>query len=348
MIPAELGVLPAGHLEWLSPDDDGDGSRQVERAAIDAVFARSIADGLIALAAKDDTAGLSPVLSYWRAFTCRYLAARCRIEQTDPAHPCPIAALDEQQVGSLLDGAPPMRGAEYLSPQVLNGIWFWLDDWVCVQIRHQRGLGSFLAQNAPRWHQIGRVCFHLAENKLDNDYPFAFMVTYAPELSSQGRIRHQPLAKALQEYAGDRNREALIRLLSPVQRASECSVLIKELVDSGDLYHPLAWTPAEAYEFLKETPTYEQCGVIVRLPNWWKTRARPRVNITIGSIKREKLGADALLDFNLGIALGEVTLSEQELQELLAAQDGLVFVKGRWVEVDREKLVEALAHCSRG
>ena len=236
--------------------------------------------------------------------------------QADPARPDTIAALDEQQMRSLLEGAPPIRGAEYLSPEVLKGIWFWLDDWVCTQIRRQGGLGVFLEQNAPRWHQIGRVCFHLAENRLDQDYPFAFMATYAPELSesqSQGQIRHQPLANALQEYAGTRNKPALIRLLSPVQRASESSVLIKELIESGDLYHPLAWTPAETYEFLKETPLYEQCGVIVRLPNWWKKRTRPRVNVTIGSVKQKKLGADALLDFNLRITLGDETLTEQRV-----------------------------------
>ena len=346
MTRPELGVLPSGHLHWFPTESDSDAGQQTGRVTFDAAFARGVAEGLIALAAKDNAAELSPALGYWRAFTCRYLAERCQMTQADPARPDPVSALDEQQMRSLLEGAPPMRGAEYLSPVVLRGIWFWLDDWVCARIRRQGGLGAFLEQSAPRWHQVGRVCFHLAENRLDEDYPFAFMATYAPELSgqSQGHIRHQPLAKALQEYAGAGNKPALIRLLSPVQRASESSVLIRELVESGDLYHPLAWTPAETYEFLKETPLYEQCGVIVRLPNWWKTRTRPRVNVTIGSAKQTKLGADALLDFKLGITLGDETLTERDLQALLAAQDGLVFVKGQWVEVDREKLAEALSH----
>jgi len=333
MTQSELGVLPTGHLHWLSTERDRD-----------SVFARGLVEGLIGLAAKENATGLSPVLGYWRAFACGYLAERCRMRPTDPAHPDPVAALDERQIASLLEGVPPMRGAEYLSPLVLSELWSWLDDWVRNQIRREGGLGAFLEANAPRWHQIGRVCFHLAENQLDQDYPFAFMATYAPELANQGQIRHQPLARALQEYAGARNKQALIRLLSPVQRVVETSILIRELVDSGDLYHPLAWTPAEAYEFLKETPIYEQCGVIVRLPNWWKTRTRPRVEITIGSVKQEKLGADALLDFNVKLALGDASVTERELQALLEAQDGLVLVKGQWVEVDREQLTEALAH----
>ncbi|MEN8178967.1 MAG: DEAD/DEAH box helicase [Pseudomonadota bacterium] len=346
MTQSELGVLPSGHLHRLPAGKDNATGQKTEQAVIDRAFTLGIAEGLIALAAKESSEGLSPALGYWRAFTCRYLAERCQMEQADQASPAPIPALGARQSGSLLECAPPMCGAEYLSAQVLQDIWFWLDDWMCTQIHQQGSLGAFLEKNAPRWHQAGRVCFHLAENKLDPDYPFAFMATYAPELARQGqdRIRHQPLAKALQEYAGARNKQALIRLLSPVQRASESSDLIKQLVESGDLYHPLAWTPAETYAFLKETSLYEQCGVIVRLPNWWKKRARPQVSATIGSVTQKKLGADALLDFKLGIALGDETLTERELQALLTAQESLVFIKGQWVEVDQEKLADALAH----
>jgi non-specific serine/threonine protein kinase len=343
MIHAELGMLPSGHLHWC-PEKEG-----ATPDVIDAAFARGNAEGLIALAAKDDAADLSPTLVYWRAFACQYLTERCRMTPVEPAQPDPIGAFDEQPVTALLENAPPMRGAEYLSAQTLQGLWRWFDDWVCNRIRQHGSLSRFLEQHAPRWHQAGRVCFHLAENKLDPDYPFAFLATYAPEFVGvgQGRIRHQPLAKALQEYAGARNKQALIRLLSPVQRAAEASALIKNLVESGDLYHPLGWTPAETYQFLQETPRYEHSGVLVRLPDWWKQRKRPQVSVTIGNAKKKHLGAEALLDFQLGITLGDAPLSERELNKLLSAQESLVFIKGQWVEVDREKLTAALAHWER-
>jgi len=219
-----------------------------------------------------------------------------------------------------------------------------LDLWVCEQIQAFGSLAGVLAKKAPQWHQVGRVCFHLAENKNDPDYPFAFMATYAPELSGQGRVRYQPLNRALQEYAGAKNKQALIRLLSPVHRASESSPVIRDLVETGDLYHPLAWTPTEAYGFLKEIPLYEQSGVVVRIPDWWKRRSRPRVGITIGEGKKKSFGTDSLLDFKLNIALGDESLSQAELDALMAAGDGLAFIKGQWVEVDREQLSEALAH----
>ena len=148
----------------------------------------------------------------------------------------------------------------------------------------------------------------------------------------------------MQEYAGAKNNKALIRLLSPVQLAAESSAVINDLVDSGDIYHPLAWSPGEAYAFLKDAPEYEQCGVVVRLPDWWKKRSRLRAGMTIGESKQKNFNADSLLDFKLHIALGSEQLSQSELKKLMAAGDGLIFMKGQWVEVDQEKLNEALAH----
>ena len=244
----------------------------------------------------------------------------------------------------LLLSAPPMQGAEYLTAEVLPKLWTSLDDWVRREASAAGGLEAFLKNRAPLWRQVGRVCFHLAENRKDPGFPFGFLATYAPRLSESAGIRYQPLSRALQEFAGERNRKALVHLLTPVQRAAERSPLIRELVESNDIYHPLAWTPEEAYRFLQEVPLYEESGVLVRVPDWWARRPRPQVAVRIGSKSRGLLGKDALLDFRVGVALGDTTLTEKEWKELLAGGDGLVFLKGRWVEVDRERLTEALAH----
>jgi non-specific serine/threonine protein kinase len=118
-------------------------------------------------------------------------------------------------------------------------------------------------------------------------------------------------------------------------------------VDSRDIYHPLAWTSDDAYRFLQEIPLYEQSGVLVRVPDWWSRRSRPMVAVKIGSESRGILGLDALLDFRIEVAVGDDSLTEKEIRRLLAGSDGLVFLKGRWVEVDRQKLSEALAHWER-
>ncbi len=191
---------------------------------------------------------------------------------------------------------------------------------------------------------MGRVCLHLAENKGDNDYPFAFMATYIAQLSNRGNAKHQPLGQALQQYAGARQKNQLINLLSPIYLASKSSLLIKELLDSGDIYHPLAWTPGEAYQFVKQLPQYEAAGLSVRLPDWWKKRARPRVSVNIGSKTQKNFNATSLLDFNVALTLGDQTISREEWDQLMASEEGLVLLRGQWVEVDKEKLNEALTH----
>lgn len=59
-------------------------------------------------------------------------------------------------------------------------------------------------------------------------------------------------------------------------------------------------------------------------------------------------GARALIDVDLRLAIGEDSYSVEELDELLAGEsDGLVFFRGRWIEVDREKLQQAIEQWQR-
>ena len=61
-----------------------------------------------------------------------------------------------------------MQGAEYLSEAALVGVWEDLDAWVRGAVAAGgEGLSGFLKRRAPLWHQVGRVCFHLAENRRD-------------------------------------------------------------------------------------------------------------------------------------------------------------------------------------
>ncbi len=186
---------------------------------------------------------------------------------------------------------------------------------------------------------------HLAENKGDDAYPFAFMASYASGVNASGRLRQLPLGKALQEYGGTGDRAVLLKLLEPLHRASQTCPFMAGLVESGDVYHPLAWTPQEAHGFLRSASLYEDAGLLVRLPNWWQKRARrPKVSATLGEKKKGKVGLEALLDFKLEVLIDGQALGPDELAELLTGDDGLVFFRGQWVEVDRDKLQQALDH----
>src|SRR5699024_10415490 len=140
-------------------------------------------------------------------------------------------------------------------------------------------------------------------------------------------VRHTPLGKALKQYADSRHKQALIKLLSPVNQAGKKCPWVAEQVTSGKIYQSQAWTAQQAYTLLNSVNDLEDSALTVRVPDWWKKRIRPQVSVTIGSKKNAYINAAALLDFDAQIALGDQKLSKQELDELLNGEDGLVFVK---------------------
>ena len=235
---------------------------------------------------------------------------------------------------------------EYLTTEVLSLLWIDINETARKHANaHEEGIRGWLQEATPERQLLGRVTFHLAENKRDERKPFAFIATYSHSLSKTERLQHVPLSKALQQYAGERNREAMTTLLRPVQEAAQQSSLIRELVDSRHLFQPLAWTPRQAYAFIQEIPKMEASGLTVRVPNWWKGKrpSRPKVSIDVGQ-KATCIGPSSMLDFSVGVVLQGEALTEDEIQEILQGDGNLIRLRGQWVEVDREKLQEVLGH----
>ncbi len=77
----------------------------------------------------------------------------------------------------------------------------------------QAGRSAYLKSCNPVWNAVGRVTFHLAENKRNPAYPFAFLATYTHRISEQGKVQHLPLGRALEEYAGAKNRAGAGRVI---------------------------------------------------------------------------------------------------------------------------------------
>ena len=70
--------------------------------------------------------------------------------------------------------------------------------------------------------------------------------------------------------------------------------------------------------------------------------ARPQVKATVGGNAPSHLGMDALLDFRMEVTLDGENLSAAEIKRLLAHSDGLALIRGKWVEVDHERLSRTL------
>ena len=306
--------------------------------------------GALHLGAVEVATILPPAFAYFRELGHELVARVC-------AHPDLETLRDQIRVEAPLErlehmagSVPPIRGAEYVTEDSLVAVWREAADALHGELASWRGpIASWLHAKNSAWATVGRVCFHLAENKRDPDAPFAFLATYTTRLSSKGAPQHRPLGHALEESSAARDRGRLLALLLPVQRAAEKSALVREMVQKGDIYHPLRWTPREAHAFLKEVPALEQAGVVVRVPDWWNTRVppRPQVRVTVGGRPPSQLGAEAVLDFSVEVALDGSPLSVDERRAILQATDGLVLIKGRWVEADGAQLREVLDHWKR-
>src|ERR1700682_5092430 len=335
LVPLALAISPSGavHLD-ARPSLEGCAPAALARE-LTSDLAHGPGFAILQLAARHPGESLPPSVAFFRDVGALFLARACA---------APEAASNQvppDELARLVSRPPPMCGGEYLRPATLEALWSDLDAALRSELR-DTSLDQWFKDRHAAWNVVGRVCFHLAENKADEERPFAFLATYTTRLSSRAQPQHRPLGQAVRDFAPDKG--ALLSLLMPVQRASEESALAKELVDNGKLFRTLVWTPAEALRFLREVPAFEAAGIVVRVPDWWKKRSRVGVEVKLGGRKPAGLGLDALVDFDARLALDGEPLSQEEWRALAAQHDGLALVRGRWVEIDRDKLEQVLAH----
>jgi hypothetical protein len=235
-----------------------------------------------------------------------------------------------------------MNGAEYLTASVLQSLWQDLDSALGLELSESKcGVQEFLKRRNAAWNLVGRVHFNLAENRKDDAAPFAFLATYTTRLSAHAKAQHLPLGQALGEYAGAANKDRLLSLLLPVQRASESCSWLKAMVDAGEIFHPLRWRPSEAMQLLRDVPQLESAGVVVRMPATWQANRPPRPQVTakVGGKLLSGVGQDALLDFRMDVRSTAKTLTPAEVRELLAKSDGLALVRGRSARAGKRRIL---------
>lgn len=357
-----LSLSPHGriYLQWSrsetvrsEPPDDGTDLRIV--LARD--FELSCGQGLLSLAKAEFPRTWPAEFDYWNEFAKRLGRSLCCLDEAGREQFCKKSspkklqqiapAPDALELAVLVSKAPPMRGLEYLTTAVLNDLWLDLLSAIHAQtLKNPDRFDELLRTINPDWQPLGRVTFHLAENRKDESRPFAFLATYTNRVSKKATVKHLPLADALQQFAGEQKQSRLAELLHPVSVASHSSDLIRSWLDSRALFRPQALSISQAYQFLNDVPEMERAGLIVRVPNWWRTRSssRAEVRVSLGNEEPRGVGTDSLLDFSVELALDGESLTEEEQQQLLDADESLMLLRGKWIEVNQEKLNEALGH----
>ena len=336
-------LTPHGHLALVASDDAPELAPDLAKR-LRIAFDTGSGAGLLQLGGAEIGQLLPPALSYWRELGARYVTALCTRPGTATKHE-PVPPPDIADLETLALGAPAMPGAEYVNATSLAVLWREIDAAFAAR-RSETGhtTEELVKQLNAAWNVIGRVHFNLAENRRDDAAPFAFLATYTHQLSSKGTAQHRPLGDALREYAAAKDRDKLLSLLVPVQRAAERCVWLREMVDAGDVFHPLRWTATDAFRLLSDVAELESAGVIVRMPaNWRGNRPpRPRVTATVGARPPAGLGTEALLDFSMALTLDGAPLTPAELTQILSGARGLAFIRGQWIEVDAEQLRRTL------
>ncbi|MDR2352554.1 MAG: ATP-dependent helicase, partial [Deltaproteobacteria bacterium] len=285
----------------------------------------------------------SPLVFFWSNFAADFIARLARMPEN--ILPSSMEPPSVSELEKMAAKAPPMEGGEYLSAQSLETIWRELASWVDIKLKEQ-SITEFLHKHAPAWRRVGRLTFHLAENKANENFPFAFMVTYVPSLTLEGLERHSPIKNAITSYAAINDKDTLVRLLSPLRVAAEQLDWVRDLEREGKIYNAQLFEVNQAYRFLQDVPILEQCGLSVRIPHWWQKRTIAKVKVTVGEANVPIMGVDSILDWNVSLALGDEDLSRDEIFELLhkSNSEGLILFKGQWIEANKEELEQALNH----
>ena len=351
-------ITPAGHLTVELADEADAVGVSFHESVLEKVrnaFVESAANGLLYLASAGMQAEVPVGFVFWREYAQRFFQELCGLGEEALAKAAASRNARETVANppheltliSLIENAPPMRGLEYLTPDVFRSLWGELRELVLAQAAgFEDGAAAYLRSVNPVWNLLGRVTFHLAENKRDPERPFAFLATYAHRMSAKAKVQHLPLAEALKQYAGEKNQQKLAALLEPVRKAGETSPLVREMLDSRRLFQPNALSIGQAHRFLTSVPQMEEAGLVVRVPDWWKARSasRPEVRVRVGQKAASQVGLDSLMDFSIDVALDGEPLSAAERDSILKSTDGLALLRGKWVEVDQTKLKQALEH----
>jgi SNF2 family DNA or RNA helicase len=299
----------------------------------------------------------------------------CRAEQGDQdAHELSMVALSQ-----LVDAAtraalttsgndllPPRRGRRPKRPPAAEA---WLAALTIPDGRLDADAGELdaLAEALRPWADVGtgkigpaRATFRLAEALAEAEESAAPDVGMTWRLEFLLQSTEDPSLLVPAEQAWGEN-GSLRRWLDRPQE-----LLLAELGRASQIYPELAGglrtaCPSElsldtdgAYRFLSVVaPLLDEAGFGVLLPSWWDRRRRLGLALSAHTpvdgvvAKKSKFGRDQLVEFRWQLAVGDQTLTEDEIAALAEAKAPLVRLRGQWVAVDPEQLRRGLEFLAR-
>lgn len=140
-------------------------------------------------------------------------------------------------------------------------------------------------------------------------------------------------------------------LLENLGRASE---IYPPLLNCLDQEQPHLWelTAEDAYDFLKNgAGLLEEKGFGILVPAWWKSQNKQKIGLKLklGSkddkippLETGLMGLDAIVDYDIFIAIGDEEIPASQWQQLVDMKVPLVNIKGQWVEIQKSDVEHVL------
>lgn len=262
------------------------------------------------------------------------------------------------------DLVPPRRRSTKRRPAVED----WLTALIGTDGRFDAEPDEFeaLAQALRPWDDVGtgmvgpaRATFRLSETETQtDDGEEATGSSWRLEFLLQSTEDPSLLVPAEQTWNDD---GSLRRWLNRPQE-----LLLTELGRASRIYPELALAlrtarPSElildadgAYRFLSVTAAVlDEAGFGVLLPSWWDRRRKLGLVLSAHTpvdgvvSKASKFGRNQLVDFHWELAVGDDTLTEDEIAALAETKAPLIRLRGQWVALDPEQLRRGLEFLQR-
>ena len=140
------------------------------------------------------------------------------------------------------------------------------------------------------------------------------------------------------------------RLLADLGRAARLHRALDRMLRQA---HPVGLNldVSGAYAFLREgAPVLAEAGFGIQLPSWWQA-GRPRLAARLRAATRAsagasaadaRLGLDAIVDYKWELAIGDASVTAEEIRELARLKVPLVRVRGQWVELRPDEVAAAV------
>ncbi|MEG1560713.1 MAG: DEAD/DEAH box helicase [Clostridia bacterium] len=180
---------------------------------------------------------------------------------------------------------------------------------------------------------------HIVENADEDVHPFILLITYDKQQEDGTHIQ----LTIGNIFDSDGNESLKQHISAELKNIALKNEILARFIKSGAIKASVPLTLDEAYELLKSVKQFSDMGFNCRIPNWWKKRSRKiEITVKIGDDNKSLLGLDEILSFNASLSVEGEELTEDEVKLLLTRANGLIMIKGKWIDVDPARLKATL------